>query len=329
MTPTSRGLDRAAWQLVVRRSWHGFLRHRGIDSAAALTFFSALALLPAALTVVSAVALADTRAGAVRDLLATVDSVARGSTVAALTDPLQQLTRLPHPGWGLAIGLVLTLWTASGYATAFGRAVNTVYEVQEGRQFWKFRGHMLLVTLVTTVAFASIVVILLATPDVATAISASLGIGEPWLTLWNVGKWLLLLALAVLIVAILYFFTPNILRPRMRWVSWGAAFAIVLWAIATSGFALYVATVGQYDKIYGWLGGGIVLLLWLYLSNLVLVIGAEADAEIVRVRQLQAGIESEDVIRLPLRDSTRNLLLARQRAQDVADGRALREQHVP
>ncbi|HEV7956928.1 MAG: Membrane protein [Microbacteriaceae bacterium] len=329
MTPTSRGLDRTAWRLVARRSWHGFVRHRGIDSAAALTFFAALALLPAALSVVSAVAVSDTREGAVRELLVTVDTLVRDSTVTAVAGPLQQLTELPSPGWGLAIGLVLTLWTASGYATAFGRAVNTVYEVQEGRQFWKFRGHMLLVTLVTTVAFAGILTILLGTPAVAQAIGENVGIGEPWLTMWNIGKWLVLLVLALVIVAILYFFTPNVLRPRLRWVSWGSAFAIVLWATATAGFAVYVASIGQYDEIYGWLGGGVVLLLWLYLTNLVLVLGAEVDAEIVRVRQLQAGIEAEDVIRLPLRDSTRNLMIARQSADDAADGRALREQHVP
>lgn len=328
-TPTSRGLDRAALRVAARRAWHGFVRHRGIDSAAALTFFSAIALFPASLTVVSAIAIFDTRDGAVRDVLNAIDSVSRESTVATLAGPIGQLTRLPSPGWGLAIGIVLTVWMASGYATGFGRAVNAVYEVQEGRQFWKFRGIMILVTLVTTVAFASIITILLITPAVAAAIGERLGVGEPWFTTWNIAKWPVLLALAILIIAILYYFTPNISRPRMRWVSWGALFAIIAWAIATAGFAIYVTTVGQYDKIYGWLGGGIVLLLWLYITNLVLVLGAEVDAEIVRVRQLKSGIEAEEVIRLPLRDSTRNLMLARQRAEDVAAGRALREHEVP
>jgi len=163
----------------------------------------------------------------------------------------------------------------------------------------------------------------------ATDSCATAGVGEPWLSIWTVAKWPIVLGLAVLIVAILYYFTPNTSRPRLRWVSWGATFAITVWALATAGFAVYVATVGQYDEVYGWLGGSLVLLLWLHITNLVLVLGAEVDAEIVRVRQLHSGIEAEDVIRLPLRDSTRNLRLARQRAEDIADGRRLREHEVP
>jgi membrane protein len=326
---TTRGIDWPLWRYAIRRALHGFLRHRGIDSAAALGFFSALAAFPAALSLVSVLALVDDRKGAVVELLKAIRTVAKESTVAALAEPIAQFATIPNPAWGLVIGLILTLWSVSAYATAFGRATNSVYEVQEGRQFWKFRGIMMLLTLPLIAGFSAIVAILLATPPVVEAIGGNLGFGEPWFTIWNLGKWLILAVIAVLLVAVLYYYTPNIRHPRFRWVSWGSVVAVVGWAIATSGFAYYSANISGYDKIYGWLGGGISLLLWLYITNLVLILGAELDAEFARVRQLRDGIAAEEVIPLPLRDSTRNLILARQQAQDVTDGRAIRERAAP
>ncbi|MET1044993.1 MAG: YihY/virulence factor BrkB family protein [Microbacteriaceae bacterium] len=323
--PTSREMGRREWRYVARRAWHGFLRHRGVDSAAALTFFAALSLFPAALVLVSVFAIADSRTNAADDVLAVIGEFAQQSTVDALRDPLQQLVHIPNPGIALLVGLAFTLWTASAYATAFGRAMNAVYEVQEGRQIWKFRGLMLLVTVVPIVGFSLIVTLLFLTPTIAAAIGAEVGFGEPWITLFNVLKWVAIAAIAFGLVAMLFYFTPNVTHQRLRWVSYGSAFAVLVWALATAGFAVYIFTVGQYERVYGWLGGGVVTLLWLYLTNIVMVIGAEVDAEIVRARQLLAGIESEEVIRIPVRDTARNLMLARQRSADVAEGREIRE----
>jgi membrane protein len=181
------------------------------------------------------------------------------------------------------------------------------------------------VTLFLKVTFGAILLILVSTPRAAAAFGESLGFAEPWLSVWNISKWPLLVALAIVVAGVLYFYTPNVRHLRLRWVSWGAGFAIVTWALATAGFALYVATIGQYERVYGWLGGAVVLLLWLYITNLVLVLGAEFDAEVVRLRQLSSGLAAEETIQLPLRDTTRNLMLARQRADDVRDGKAIRE----
>ena len=320
--PTSRGIPASAWRLAARRAIHGFVRHRGIDSAAALTFFSVLAFFPATLIVVSVFALARGKENAADDILAIVSEIAQPATVDAIKGPLAQLFTVTNPGIALAAGLVLALWTMSGFATAFGRAVNTVYEVQEGRQIWKFRGTMLLLAVFLLVMFGAIVGCLIGLPSAAEAA----GVPEPWLTLWAVVRLPLAVLLAALLVAVLYYVTPNIRHERFRWVSYGALFAIVAWALATVGFWVYVSLVGQYDRIYGWLGGAIVLLLWLYLTNLVLVLGAEVDAEIVRLRQLTDGQAAESVILVPMRDTTRNLMLAKQRAQDEADSRALREE---
>jgi membrane protein len=322
---TTRGLPRAAWQYAARRAWHGFMRHRGIDSAAALTFFSALTVFPAALTVVSAFAIGNGKRDAATVIIDVIDEVAQESTVEAIRDPITQLFTVTNPGIALGVGIVLSLWTMSGYATAFGRAVNSVYEVQEGRQIWKFRGLMLLLAAFLLVVFGAIVALLVTTPRLATAIGASLGIGEPWITAWSIGRWPALAVLLGLLIAVLYYFTPNVRHERMRWVSFGALFAMVAWAVGTTAFGIYIALVGQYDKIYGWLGGGLVLLLWLYLSNLVLVLGAEVDAEGVRLRQLNAGLPAEEVVQLAMRDTSRNLMLARQRAADIEEASRMRE----
>ena len=328
ITQTSRGISRESWRYALRRAQHGFVRHRGIDSAAALTFFASLALFPGALVVVSSFALVRDRDRAVQSILSVVGDFVQKSTVDALEDPLRSFLSIENPGIAFVIGLWLLLWTLSAYATAFGRTINTTYEVLEGRRFWKFRGLMLVVTAFLLVAFGAILLILIVTPRIADSIGEQAGFAEPWVTAWNVGKWPVLVLLAVTVAAVLYYYTPNVRHLRLRWVSWGAVFAIVTWALATAGFAVYVGTVGQYDRIYGWIGGGIVLLLWLYITNLVLVFGAEFDAEVVRLRQLDAGIAAEETVQLPLRDTTRNLVLARQRADDVREGKRIRDEAV-
>lgn len=323
--PTSKGLSPEMWRYAALRSWHGFTRHRGFDSAGALAYFSALALFPGSLALVSAFALVDDKRGAESDLLDVVASVASADTVDALRGPIEQLLSIPNPGIALGIALALLLWTTSSYATAFGRALNTAYEVQEGRLVWKFRGLMLIIAAALIVCFSGIGAILLLTPAVADAVARSLGISAAVVVTWNIAKWPLLAALALLSLALLYYFSPNVRHLRFRWVSWGALFAIVAWSLATIGFAFYVLNVAKYNEVYGWLGGAVVMLLWLYLTNFVLVLGAEVDSEIVRARQLDAGMEAEEVILLPLRDTTRNLLLARQLSSDVQRGRELRE----
>lgn len=323
-TPTSRGVPAHGWRLAARRALRGFVRHRGIDSAAALTFYSVLAFFPASLIVVSVFAIARGKEHAADDILAIVSEVAQPATVDAIKAPLTQLFTVTNPGIALTAGIVLALWTMSGFATAFGRAVNTVYEVQEGRQIWKFRGMMLILAVFLLILFAAIIGTLIGLPSAF----AAAGVPEPWLTVWTIVRLPLAVVLAALLVAVLYYFTPNIRHERFRWVSYGAGFAILAWALATAGFWSYVSLVGQYDKVYGWLGGAIVLLLWLYLTNLVLVLGAEVDAEVARLRQLTAGQDAEVVVQVPMRDTKRNLMLAKQRAQDEADSRALREQSM-
>jgi membrane protein len=315
---------------VARRTFHGFIRHRGLDAAAALTFFSAIALFPVALIVVSVFAIASGgQSRGVDRITDVLGEFLKPSTVDAVRNPLESFLTIPNPGIALAVGLIVGVWALSGYSTAFGRAVNAVYEVEEGRPFWKFRPLMAVVAVILMVGLALIGTLLLGTPTVVDAIAANIHVPEVWVVVWNVAKWPALGYLAFALAGILYYFTPNIRHLRLRWVSWGAAFAIIAWGLATGGFAIYAFTIDTYNRVYGWVGGAIATLLWLYISNFVLILGAEVDAEIVRIRQLTAGITAENSIQLPLRDTRRNLMLARQREWDEREGRAIRERSGP
>lgn len=326
-TPPPRGtLPRGSWRVALVRAGHGFMRHRGIDSAAALTFFTALATFPALLVLVSVFSLFDDRERAVDDLGAVATTVLPGVSTDDVRGTLQELLSLQNPGLALIFGVALLLWTVSGYTTAFGRVVNTVYEVEEGRQLWKFRGTMLVVAVLLVVLATGIAGILLATPSATDDILGRRGLAPVFATIWNVGKWPLLVVLLALFIAVLYYYSPNVRHTRMRWSSIGSLAAIALWAAFTALFALYIIVAGHYDALYGSLGGILIALLWAYLSNAALVGGAEIDAEFVRLRQLARGEPAEEVVRLPLRDSSRNRTLARQRDADVAAARDIRRQ---
>ncbi len=224
------------------------------------------------------------------------------------------------------IGLLGALWSASGYVGAFGRAMNAVYEIEEGRPFWKLRPVMLLVTLVAILLVAVVLVMLVVSGPLASSIGSVIGVSDQAVTAWNIAKWPVIVAFVVVIVAILYYATPNVKQPKFRWLSVGAVVAILAWILASVAFGFYVATFGSYNKTYGSLAGAVVGLLWLWITNLALLFGAELDSELERGRQLQAGIEAEGELQLPARD-TRGIRKAREQEQkDLAAGRAIREQ---
>jgi membrane protein len=217
------------------------------------------------------------------------------------------------------------LWSASGYVSAFGRAMNAIYEIDEGRPFWKLRPVTLLVTLVAILLIALVLVMLIVSGPLAASLGSVIGLSSTVVTVWNIVKWPVIVLFVVLIVAILYHATPNVKQPKFRWVSVGAFVAIVIWILASIAFAFYVATFGSYDKTYGSLAGAVVGLLWLWLTNVALLFGAELDSELERGRQLQAGIAAESELQLPARD-TRGIRKARKKeAKDIERGRRIRD----
>ncbi|WP_349269118.1 ribonuclease [Mycolicibacterium parafortuitum] len=297
-------LTRPSMMFVLRKTADEFTRDQCTDLAAALTYYAVLSLFPALVVVMSLLGVIGQGERTADAILQIVDDISPGAAVDVLRDPIQQLVDAPSAGFTLVVGIIGALWSASGFVGAFGRAMNRIYEVDEGRPGWKLRLQQLVLTLVGLLVAAVVALALAVSGPVAEAIGGYLGVGATGLTVWNIARWPGLLVLVILGVAMLYYFSPNVRQPKFRWISVGAAIAIVTWVVASLGFGLYVANFGNYNKTFGALAGVIVFLLWLWLTNLALLFGAEIDAELERGRQLQAGIKAEDTLQLPLRDTS-------------------------
>jgi membrane protein len=288
-----------------------------------------LAMFPALLALLSLVGLVMDPDEAVDTVLDVLKPLMAADTLETIQPVIRDLASSQGAGLGLIVGIAGALWSASGYVGAFGRAMNRVYEIEEGRPFWKLRPLMLLITLVAVTLSALVLVMLVVSGPLAQSIGDAVGLGDAAVTAWTWAKWPVLLVMVMLAVALLYYATPNVKQPKFRWISVGAACAIVIWVIASVAFAFYVANFGSYNKTYGSLAGVIVALLWLWITNLALLLGAEIDSELERGRELQAGIPAEEELQLPARD-TRNIEKAREKEQkDIEMGRAIREQADP
>lgn len=317
-------LDKHSWHYVLRKTIREFSDDGCTDLAAALTYYSVLALFPAVVALTSVLGLVDQGTKAVETVLDILGDLGGSSVVDSVRDPLLELSQSQSAGLALVLGIAGALWSASGYVVAFGRAMNRIYEMPEGRPVWKLRPAMLLLTVVLVVLVAIVLLGLIVSGPVAQAVGDAVGLGDTAVTVWNIAKWPVLLVVVILIVALLYYATPNVKQPKFRWVSVGAVLAIVTWVLLSAAFGFYVANFSSYDKTYGTLGGVIAFLLWLWLTNLALLFGAELDAELERGRELQSGIAAEEEIQLPPRD-TRNIEKSRKKElDDIRRGRALR-----
>lgn len=318
-------LTKPSWGFVVRKTAREFGDDQCTDLAAALTYYSVLALFPAMIAMLSLVGLVGQGQKTVDTLLQILTDIGAESAAKTLRPTLEQLAHTQGAGLALVVGLVLALWSASGYVGAFGRAMNRIYEIEEGRPFWKLRPLMLVLTAVTVLLTAVVAVGLVLSGSAADAVGKAIGLGSAVVTVWNIAKWPLLLGVVVLIVALLYYATPNVKQPKFRWMSVGAFVAILTWVIASAAFGFYVANFASYNKTYGSLAGVVVFLLWLWLTNLALLFGAELDAELERGRQLQAGMPAEETIQLPPRDTSKIEKAEKKAKQDIERGRRLRE----
>ena len=318
-------LTRPAWGYVLRKTWREFSKDQCTDIAAALTYYAVLALFPASIALMSLVGLVGQGDESATTVLDVLRDLGAGSVAQTLEPTLLELSATPAAGTALVLGLAGALWSASGYVGSFGRAMNRMHEIGEGRPFWKLRPWMLLVTLVEVVLAAAVLLGLVLTGPAAEVVGDLVGLGDTAVLVWSIAKWPVMLAAVVVMVAILYYAVPNVQQPRFRWISVGAALAILVWVVASAAFGLYVSQFSSYDKTYGSLAGVIVFLLWLWLTNLALLFGAELDSELERGRELQAGLPAEERLQLPPRDTAKIEKAEAQHAEDVARGRALRE----
>ncbi len=318
-------LTKRSWTYAFKQAWAEFRRDQCTDMAAALTYYAVLSLFPGLLVVMSLIGVFGEGESTTRELLDLVERIGQEDAVDQLRTPIQQMTETKAAGFALIISLAAALWTASGYVGAFGRAMNKIYEVDEGRPFWKLRPINLAITLVTVLLAAMVLLGLVVTGPFAQELGETIGVGDTAVTVWNIVKWPIMVLVVVLLVAVLYYATPNVRQPKFRWISVGAGLAILVWILASLAFGLYVANFGSYNKTYGSLAGVIIFLLWLWLTNLALLFGAEVDAEMERARQLQAGLPAEETLQLPPRDTRRSEKEAAKLEALIEQGRELRE----
>ena len=314
-----------SWRYIFKRSINEFTGKKCTDLAAALTYFTMLSIFPALLAMVSLLGVVGQAEKTTQNLLQLLGEVASDQVVQTLKQPIEQLTNAPSAGFALVAGLLGALWSASGYVGAFGRAVNKIYDVQEGRPFYKLKPILLLITLVLLVAASLMAILLVVSGPIAQGIGQALGLGESGIQVWNIAKWPVIVIFAVMLVAIMYYGTPNVKQPKFRWISVGSGIALLVLALATVGFFFYVSNFGNYNKTYGAIGGVIVLLLWIWITNNALLFGAVFDAEMERGRELQAGIEAEESIQLPPRETKASDKLAAKAEKDIRQGEQLRK----
>lgn len=329
--PPAEAPERAAisWKYVLKRSVAKFSADACTDMAATLTYYGILSLFPAILALVSIVGLVGQAEQTTAAMLDLAGKLTDSSVVETIRGPVEQLSRSSAAGWTFALGLVTALWSASGYVGAFSRSLNKIYGTTEGRPVWKLRPALLLVTLLAVLIVAVIALLLVISGPIARVLGDALGLGDAAVMFWDIAKWPVVGILAVVLIAVLYHFTPNVKPPKFRWISVGACVALVSLVIASAGFGIYVGNFSKYDKTYGTIAGMIVLLLWLWIMNLSLLLGAEVDAEVERSRELRAGIKAEAQVQLPPRGLSASLKKHEKELQLIAEGRKLRRQTAP
>jgi membrane protein len=296
-------LSARSWRGALKRTVHEFRDDNLTDWAAALSYYGVLSIFPALIVLLSVLGLIGS--SATQPLLDNLGTVAPGPAKDIFTNAIRNL----QEGRGAAgvlfvVGLVAALWSASSYIGAFMRASNAIYEVEEGRPFWKLRPLQVGITLLMVVLLAVSAVAVVFTGPLAEEAGNVIGVGDTAITVWEIAKWPALILIVSLMFSILYWAAPNVRQPGFRWLTPGGVVAVVLWIVASAGFALYVANFGSYNKTYGSLGGVAVFLVWLWISNIVILLGAELNAELERGRELDAGLAAaEEELQLPPRSA--------------------------
>ena len=262
------------------------------DWAAALTYYGILSIFPALLVLLSLLGLIGS--SATQALLDNLADVAPGPAQEILTSAIQNLQESQgSAGILFILGLAGAIWSASGYVAAFIRASNAIYDVDEGRPVWKTLPLRVVLTLVLVLLLVICAVAVVATGGLADKAGELLGIGGAAVTAWDIAKWPVLVVLVSFMFALLYWAAPNVKQPGFRWITPGGFLAVIVWIIASAAFALYVANFGSYNKTYGAVGGVIIFLVWLWISNIAVLLGAEFNAELQRGKQIEAGFPEE------------------------------------
>ena len=281
-------LSRPSWIAVLKRTFSEFRADNVTDWAAALTYYGILAIFPAMIALVSILGLIGD--SATQPLINNLAKVAPGPAEQIVTNALHNIqSNQGTAGVLLILGIGGAVWSASSYIAAFMRASNAIYDMEEGRPVWMTIPIRVAVTLLLLALLAISALAVVITGGLARQIGNVIGVGSTAVTVWDIAKWPVLLLVVSFMFSILYWASPNVKQAGFRWLSWGGVFAVAVWLIASGLFALYVSSFSSYNKTYGALAGIVIFLVWLWLSNVALLLGAELNAELMRARQIEAG----------------------------------------
>lgn len=308
-------LHGTTWRYLLRRTVSDFIGHQGVDAAASLTFFSVLAIFPAGLAIMAVIGVVGDSDEVRQRLLSLFDGVAPQAVTDTADTILTSVAGSSGADITLITSVAVALWSSSIYVSAFGRTVNRIYGVAEGRPYWKRKPVQLLVTVVLLVAVMVMIAVVMASTPVLRNVGSWLGIGDTTIEVWNVARWGLFAVAAVVVIAILYKGTGNVRLPRFRWLGLGSLVALLVMAAASVGFGFYVSNFASYNVTFGAFAGATIFLIWLFLINVALLLGAEFNAQVERGRELQAGMAAEERLQLPLRDTT--VIANRERAERI------------
>jgi membrane protein len=280
----------SGWWATIKRTASEFQEDNLSDWAAALTYYGLLSLFPALIAMVSLIGIFGDPKATTDSLTEIITEIGPDSAAETFKGPIESITKSSgSAGIAFVLGIAVALWSASGYIGAFMRASNVIYETPEGRPFWKLRPLQILVTLAMIVMMTLLAVSLVLTGPVVSAVAEPLGIGSTAVDVWNVAKWPAMVLVFLLMLAILYYASPNVKLRGFKWVTAGSLVAIAVWIVASALFAFYVSNFGSYDKTYGTLGGMIALLIWFWITNLAILFGHQLNAERERSLEIAEG----------------------------------------
>jgi len=309
------------------RALREFFRNDGLDIAASLSYFMVLAMFPGLLALISLLSLAGASESGTKWIMEILEQglapnghASNGDSQQLLDTTEQLLQGLASQAsgtfWAILAGSLGALWSTSGYVTAFGRSLNRLHGVPEGRPQWKRRPQMFLITVLIMLVAVLTLVLLVTSGSIARGIGSVVGLGDSFVLMLNIAKPPIMLAMILLVLALLYYFTPNVKRPRFRWFSAGTLTALAILGLSLVGFGIYLSQFASYSATYGTIGGVIILVLACWISNIALLLGALVDIEFIRLRQLRSGLPAADEVLLPLRDDS---LVAKQELANYKD----------
>ena len=294
-----------AFPQVLKRTVAQFTEDKLPTWAAALTYYAVLSIFPMLLALISLLGVIGP--SATQPLLDNLSTIAPGPAKQILANSLKSLESAQGASTlAFIIGLAAAIWSASGYIGAFMDAANAVWDAPEGRPIWKRIPLRIAVTVVLLILLAASALAVVLTGPVARSVGNIVGLGDTFVTVWGIAKWPVLVLVVSFMISLLFWAGPNVKQPGFPWVTPGGLLAVVLWILASLLFAVYVANFSSYNKTYGSLGGVIVFLIWLWITNLIVLLGAEFNSELERSRQIAAGHPPDKEPYLPLRDEPKD-----------------------